>query len=613
MAGLPTITVKLDDGTGSFPYNVSQYVDLSYPITLPTGRADEFSTTQPSIASLTFTNTDGRFTLGSATYNIRNDQAIRVTLTVGAVVAGRFTGYVQDWPVEWPDGGDTYAVASITATDVLAPLERRKLRSVYEHEQLADSPFMLYKLSDSVTLDQAGTDTTVAADTSGNQRPPMVVSKPYGAVAFAQNPGPVGFDGQLGINGGASGGDIAARAPDIALAANQSYTMEMLFQTTAGSDYQNLGYFATVPEARLFSVEPTSKRLYEEFSNAGAAAGPAVNDGAIHHGAIRCTFSGANETVAVFVDGVLTDSATFANSTTAQTSLVKLLLHVFNSNAWGAALYLTGLSDARIATHASAALTGFAGETGDARIARIAGYADLPVAASVSTPEVFAPVPAIPTNGVSVAAVIEAVRAAEYGVTYVRDGAIVCQNRQHRTLKSSPDVTITTDALAPSTKFAGDMQLVQNYVTVTRAGGVEQLVANQSSVDAHGQYPQSYSGLAVMTDEQALMLGNWIVSSLGEPAPRLPSGTVDLLTQTQAIQQAFLQMSVSDRLLVTGLPTQAPSAAGVGDLVIEGWTEVITKDSWELTFNASAWTHQQAWLLGDATYSVLGTTTRLGY
>lgn len=156
------------------------------------------------------------------------------------------------------------------------------------------------------------------------------------------------------------------------------------------------------------------------------------------------------------------------------------------------------------------------------------------------------------------------------------------------------------------------MQSASNYVTakssVTKS---EQVVQNAGSIAEHEQYPANLD-LLVATDAEARDAASWLVTTNSEPQPRLPAVSIDLLTQTSSVQQTALTLELSDRLRVTGLPSQAPGGT-TADLLAEGWTEVITHDSWEMALNTSNFAATTAWVLGDSTYGVLGTTTRLGY
>ena len=63
--GLPSYQVLLDDGTGTFPYDITAYVRLVQGWSIQRGRQDELAAVTPGSLSLTLDNADGRFTIGS--------------------------------------------------------------------------------------------------------------------------------------------------------------------------------------------------------------------------------------------------------------------------------------------------------------------------------------------------------------------------------------------------------------------------------------------------------------------------------------------------------------------------------------------------------------------
>jgi len=63
--GLPKFQALLDDGTGTFPYDVTSYVRLKAGVSFRRGRGDELSEVEAGDSSIVFDNSDGRFTLGS--------------------------------------------------------------------------------------------------------------------------------------------------------------------------------------------------------------------------------------------------------------------------------------------------------------------------------------------------------------------------------------------------------------------------------------------------------------------------------------------------------------------------------------------------------------------
>jgi hypothetical protein len=270
---------------------------------------------------------------------------------------------------------------------------------------------------------------------------------------------------------------------------------------------------------------------------------------------------------------------------------------------------------ARAQSHGTAVQTGFAGESGTARITRLAGYANIPVNTLDAS---LTNVAFVDPTGQSVADAINDVVAAEGGSWYIDgSGNLGFHNRNKVVAKTAPDITIAAEYLAEDTAFTTDMQGVINYYEVAAAGtGITQVVRNTVSESgngtsvAHGRYTGSASYL-VQTDAEALDRGNWTVANHAQPAARVGSLTFDLLTMTFAQQQQFMAVETDTWIRITGLPGQTPGST-TADLIVQGISEVSSTSAWTLTcvvVNQSLFS--PVWILDHSTYSVLGSTTRL--
>jgi len=90
MPGLPTVQVLLDDttGSGTWPYDITQYVELGPGYSITRGRSDELGDVQPTTLGMTLDNTDGRFTLGTTGGGygtINTDRRIQIKHTVPGI------------------------------------------------------------------------------------------------------------------------------------------------------------------------------------------------------------------------------------------------------------------------------------------------------------------------------------------------------------------------------------------------------------------------------------------------------------------------------------------------------------------------------------------------
>lgn len=574
--GIPTVQALLDDGTGTFPYDISSKTRVGYAASR--GRADELSTITAGTLTLTVDNTDGRFTPGStiiaAPSPIKADARIRVKVTTSGTV-NRFTGYVQSWPVAWPTGSDTLSEVTITATDAQARGERQTLKSVIEQEIAADSSTAYYPLGE-----PAGA--TSAADSSGNQAAPLAVNGSGAAVVFGSAAGPV--------TAGSTGATFAAGQQLRATLAATPAALECWFSTTtvSATDGSLLGTNSASGPA------VTSGNL----TSAGVGSAGAVADGLIHH----VVWAGAS----IYLDGVLTG---LAGQAITGTTLV--IGQAFTGSIFHVAAYSVAPSAARVLAHYQAGATGFTGESGTARITRLAGYASLPLGTLDTS---LTNVPFVDITSKSASGAIGEVADAEMGLTF-HDGSgnLTFHNRQRVPLKLAADVTVAANQLDPGTAFTTDMQGVYNYFEVTAlgSGNGAQVVLDATSQTSHGRYPGSASYL-VSTDQEALDRGNWIIYTRKEPGPRVGTLVVDMLTLTAAQQATLVAVEPNTWVQVTGLPSQTPGGT-TANLIVQGFTDTLTKDDWTLALNVVDKTtrYPNVWILDNATYSVLDSTTRL--
>lgn len=630
MTGGPTLAVKLDDGTGTFPHDITSKVWLKAGMTVTRGRQDQFATVQPSTLSLSLDNTDGRFTLGSTSGGygaINTDRMIRVTMTVGATTSHRFTGYVQTWPVEWPDGSDTFSVATITAVDRFARLGRRRFRSVIEQEYLSTVPSLYFVLNES-------SETTGAYDSAGVfPSVKMIPASRLAGYGIGGGPDPV-----FGVATGPAGDNYTAVTIDdhgrflrtdnaFALSATTFAAVECFLLNTANGTGA-VAYLTdnAVTEAISIDLIAGALRCFVGVAGNNIVLTPAttIGDGNTHHVLFTATDNGDGTTTArVFLDGVLLSSSSTGSTlaTLLPAPLAAFSLGGATDGSYDtpgpdltlahAAVYVNGtpLTVTEAALHSTAGATAFAGEATDARIARIARWANI-ATADLALDAGKATVAAIDTTGSSPIDAMTAVIRVENGLLFVRgDGDLVMQHRNRRSENVTPDATVSaSSAVDPESNFAGDMQQVINYAEITRTGGGTATAKSSASIVTHEQYPL-LDEYPFSTDDEAQYLASWLVNTYAEPRPRMPSAAFDLMTLPQATVEALLALELSDYLQITGLPAQAPAATA--DLTIEGWNESLSHDAWSITFNTSDQTLSRVWLLGDATFGVLGSTTKL--
>jgi hypothetical protein len=585
---LPTVQVLLDDGTGTFPYDITSKVMLIDGFSFTRGREDWQGGVTAGTFSLTLNNSDGRFSPGSTTIAspspIKVDAQIRLKETINAVTYTRFTGYVKSWPVAWPATVSTFSTVQVTASDAQARAERRVLRSVVEEEILEDTPVAYYTLSEPVGATSAG-------DTSGNQAPTLTQIGSGTAVVWGSGTGP-GTDSLTAAT--FAGGQYLTAA----LAATPG-AIEFWFSTTT-NDATIRPIISTGGTTPLLAI--LSGQLYDPstHNNFGAVA-----DGLVHHAFLVGS--------TVYLDSVSAGTGTpppagnlslQVGGIPAQTGFA-----TFVGSVSHVAVYSGSPSATRVTAHYTAGTTGFAGESDTARLTRLAGYANITVG-TLDTP--LTNVAFIPIETRSAWDCIQEVADAGVGVTYIDGtGSLVFHNRNRVPAKTTPDLTLAATYVVPDAQPTQDDQRILNYIEATAVGtSAAQVVNSSTSETSHGRYSDSKSYL-VSTDAEALDRANWIIGNFAEPSTRFGTLTINLYKMDAATASSVIAaIDIDCWLQITGMPSQTPGGTTV-DLVVESIAEQVTGSSWTLTCNVVAQSLFDVWILGDATAGVLGTTTRL--
>lgn len=614
--GLPTITVELDDGSETFPYNITQYVDLEAGYTITHGRSDQFDAIEASTLTMTLNNTTGVFAAGTPTFDPEVDHAIRVTHTVAGVVSRRFTGYVQRWPVKWSDSGmDRLAFTNITAVDRLPRWSRQTLQSITVEEHLrrlagASAPYW-------PLTDPAGSTQVASIEP---QLPDQLAPAGTGAAVLFSG-------GTAPTYGGPSAALFSSgkylRGTSVIFVADPVLTAFITTASTPSGTSTLIRYLDNGaggrPVAALWLFIDSSGRLRGTYDDGlggtvTVSSSAVVTDGLTHHVALRA----AGTSLELYIDGLL--DGTIAAGVVAISGYVYVggdgLGNGYTGSISHVAMFdsATPVGATEIAALSASGLTGFAGERTDQRVARLLDRAGVPSGSMALETGAQTTPAADALEGVSIADAVVDVMTAENGLVFVAgDGTVIMQNRSHRAHRTTAAATLTAGDVGGDVEVLYDLDQGANYVTATRPDGTAQLAQNPGSITEHGTYPVDLGTLAVVTDAQALDAAWWRVNGFSEPSVRLPGVTVDLLTQPTAFQQTVQGLEVSDRVALTGIPSNAPT---VDDQIVEGWTETVhvtaTDVEWSMQFNTSSWSTEQVWILDDPVYSILDSTTRLG-
>ena len=613
----PVLTVEIAFDSGyATPAASRTWTDVTSKVLHEAGiritkwRGEEHEVANASRLSLTLKNADGRYTPGNASGahypNVKKGRPIRVTVTHNSNTYRRFLGYIEDWEVGWPGVVAGSSVCVVTASSRMARLGAgMELKSIIEEETLPDDPVVYYTFGEP-------TGATRASDSSGNAGPTLVQAGSGTSVNFGTDTGP-GTD-SLTAARFTAGGKFLISSKKAFTYSNAAAVLSCFVATTSGT---NSWFFQMLGSGSTYMTVGIDAANGQAFANLQAAAtfmgvgalGPAVDDGAVHH--IAAKFSGT--TLTLYVDGVSVGTDVDAAA----------VLPTFHSLylAWGggtpgetlsvahAGVFPT-LSDTRVLAHADAGLNGFAGETAAARLARYAGYAGIPTAEqSFETGDVPS-LAHIDTTGKKPLACMREVETTEAGVLFdAGDGTLKFHDRSHRYAAASAFSTSLSPVVVPLAPILDDQQLV-NDMTATGSTGVSGRVTDQTSLDAYGRYDESLD-IATSDVDEPQRAASWRVGRYAEPLTRIPAVEIHLNKASVALTDSVLAAEVGTKFTLTGLPSNAPASTAV--LFVEGEEEYIDATEHRVVLKTSAAEVFDVWILGDSTYGVLGSTTRLAY
>ena len=623
---MPTMKVEIafttapDDPSPAW-VDVTQYLRASPGIDISRGRQDSFGDIQPSRCTLTLDNTNGRFTPGntSSVYypNVKNGRRIRVTATYLGVAYPRFSGYVDEWPVAWADASATVASVTITASSRLARLGRgTDLRSIIEEEYLADGPDAYYTFGEPVGSVAAGNGSLVS-------QPPMTFSGSGTDPVFGNATGP-GTDDLTSVS--FSGGkNFAVVFPTPVVASTDTSIAWEFFFSSATTAFQNVGrLYSATGDTTIVTISASGKLEINAGNNAGPiyydlTSAATVTDGATHHCLVRETISAGVLTVTIYLDGaqILTDTYsplsafTTRNRMTAGgvsvgTSMTGVISHMAVTSG------TTEMTAARVLAHANSGLNGFSGERSDQRIARLASYAGVPSVEVSTETGLSTSITNQVTNARTALSLMADVVVTEGGLLFdARDGDLTFHARSHRyNVASAMTLHAAGGELMANLEPRLDDQGLVNDMTTSRDNGVTARAVDAASITEYGLYRESVT-LLTTSDNEVQDAANWKVAIGATPTVRVPVAEANVAQASTTQTTALLAREIGDRITLANLPSQAP--ASTMDFFIEGYTEDITPETYRMTFNLSPASLSGVWQLDSSVYSVLGTTSRLGY
>lgn len=558
-------------------------------------------------------------------------------------VYDRFTGYVHEWPVQWP-GVDKHSKVPVQAFSRAARLgQSAEFDNVVAEEIMAGDAANLAGVKLYFPLAEPE-GATSSGNASRYPQPALEVVQAGsgGLVEFGKGTGP-GTDEQScplftptdAANGSylrmtttpnfgnGSEADLFGTAWEASLSAFVACSTNAP-QTIAFVDDPSFGSY-------LFIGIDAAGKLHVEASRDGSTvhdsitSTAAITDGEVHHVAIRFEASEDPDlaTIYMVLDGVETAGATdtwlisfnhkalYMDRLTVGGGTVNGVGGLFTGTI-AHVVVLDTPQTGELERHAEAGLTGFEGERSDERIARYARWAGIDPADYTESLDIglAESVCHNPTAGKTPIGLMREVEATEVGMLFdAKDGTLEFQARDRR--YASP-VEFTIDAAAQELEAdleprLDDQQLV-NAATVNRPDGTIVHATDTASVQEYGQYKVDRT-LLTTNDNEVHDYAWFLVNFYSEPTVRIPGVVVDMLNAPAAKLPDMLFADLGARFAIDGLPEHAPWEST--SLFIEGTTENITATSYTMQLHTSPPLLSDVWVLDSSTLSQLDSSTVL--
>lgn len=567
-------------------------------------------------------------------------------VATAGVFSWRFTGDVDEWPLGWSGGPAAYAETRLTATDRFKKLgELGEFRTFAEQAVLVDHPAAYYPLTEPAASVSGG-------DVSGNAQPPLTIAQigTGGTLAFGYEGDPASLTEDLAVPdfywGRTTGVKLIPatnigffpqgkylRAPLNAPLSSTGATVQAVFW------HSSSGLPAFAPIAFLVAADGSRFGIHLSAAGNGMTAafwnmandlgdevtvpgGNAWTDSVLLATAVLETGVPGFVKVTFYINGVQQGSqvSIATPSMPVWTEIRaggrdKFVDGVFRGNLSHVAVFDYPLTAGQIGLHWRAAFQGRTNPPGVdhtyQRMNRLASYAGLETVGVSLGADGWSPKLVGPQE--IAGAPLEAMRlveATEDGVFYLLGSGLPNFRLRGSRFGVAPALTLTAARLDPgAVTFRGDGFGLVNDVTAARPDGAQARVVNAASVAAAGRRKASITAIPY-TDTELRTLAAWQANTYGVDRNRVTGVRISLLNDPGLIPDA-LGVDIGRKLAVTGLPGQAPAAAL--ELVVEGWTETVGEDEWSMDFNTSPAEVFDAWLIGVAGRSEIGTTTRIGY
>lgn len=577
------------------------------------GRNHELGKMQAGEASLTLDNRDRRFdpTYTSGPYypNVVPMRHIRIRATNLAVTYDLFVGFVEDWGQQWAgpaaaNQGD--ATCEMHLVDAFSVLNRITLVP-YREEILADSPLLYWP------LDEGGGATITNLGSVD-----MPLTNVPGGPFLSASPGPL-----VGGATAMAGNDAwwTNPAPDDLRVLKWTGTCEFwVYPPTAGSYVEVVMLLSASGSADFFrcGIDATRHPFFGNLAGPHSTSTSTVAAGAWSH--VVIVHDGAS--VAFYINGAPTDTEPFTGNPgngALETFGLNVASYAIAGNETArlahVAVFAQELTAERIETHYARTLDAFVATTVDAALVLLLDDVGWPAGrrsftASTRTTARFVP------EGKLLDLLLTLAENTDGGLLFVRaDGVLVFTSSN--TLGAATTTAAAWGDSAAELKFSGlslryDDEDLYTEVRATAEGLADAVAEDATAATKYG--PRTLDADAGLLGDQ-LQLNDRANGLLGRyKAPAIRPETLEAVESTGQAARIIEMLSseIGRRVTVTRRPP------GGGSLTVTSLVEGVAYSAPDsmvqlrTTLNLAP-ADATPWVLGNATFGVLDSTTDLGW
>jgi len=615
MPSLPTLSVGI-----AFGYNALDTAPVFTDITayvragvLRYGRSSELDDFQTGALALTLDNRDRRFDPFHATgpyyADLKSRSQIRVQATWSGTTYDLFYGFVSGFPLAPSITKDS--TCEIVAYDGLGYLSQTDLPpdlfTVVTNEVLT-APAAWYTM---------GSATTSCRDTENAYHFTFTATpKTGGAASDFMSGSSSQFDGTYGAIG-----------PVIAVSG--TYSIGFLFKTTTAGPSGGLNPIACSSDPTdpiSIGIDDAGRLAYRRGASNTTNSGFIANNDIWHHGLI--THDGSTG-AKMYVDGVLLSTGTGTGSYGTGINMIAISNQATDANYFTGELAHLQVWDSELTAdqakylYEAAINGGYYQPSGSTRLYKtdeviglLLTAADWPV--SWRTAEAATIVPSGIKLGNNALSVIQMLARTERGRVFV-DGAgdVNIQSATHdytSARATTSQATYSDSGTAGVVPYVAVGEIIYsdaylaNKVTVTTGRGGASTAEDASSQTQYGIRARQIDTFLDSQDD-AQTYADVTVQRYAEPELRINTWTVMPQALPATAFPKILDMRLTDRVTFEIQPNSIGTRISQ-PLIVEEYTHEFTPNEWATTISGSP--AVTAWLLEDATYGLLETTTVLG-